>query len=93
MRKTTAEASANTYNNYAWLLWNKLGSEEAIMYYGRAIELAESYLENGMMNPDQARALLAHYSKALIGIYDATSREKEKKRLLQRLKNSEIEIN
>ena len=31
-------------NNYAWVLWNKCGSEEAVLHYGRAIDLVESYL-------------------------------------------------
>lgn len=86
----SAAAVAATYNNYAWVLWNKFGSEEAIIYYGRAIELTETYLENGMLDPDHARKNLAHYGNALIKIYDATSRQREKERLVKRLFDSGI---
>ena len=86
----SAAAVAATYNNYAWVLWNKLGSEEAIIYYGRAIELMEAYLENGTQKPEQARKNLAHYGDALIKIYEATSRLKEKERLVKRLINSGV---
>ena len=86
----SAAAVAATYNNYAWVLWNKLGSEEAIIYYGRAIELTESYLENGTLSSEQARKNLAHYGDALIRIYEATSRQKEKERLIKRLINSGV---
>jgi len=86
----SAAAVAGTYNNYAWVLWNKLGSEEAIIYYGRAIELMETYLENGMLKPEYAKKQLSHYGLALMKIYDATSRQKELERLVKRLLNSGI---
>jgi hypothetical protein len=55
------------------------------MYYGRAIELAETYLESGILPSEQAKAELAHYGAALQKIYETTSRSKEKNRLLKRL--------
>ena len=88
--KYSAAAVANVYNNYAWLLWNKLGSEEAIVYYGRAIELAETFLDNGMLTPDHARRNLQHYGEALLNIYRDTARDKEHNRLCKRLKRNGV---
>lgn len=85
MQPRSAAAVAATYNNYAWVLWNKFGSEEAIINYGRAIELTETYLENGMLTPEHARKNLAHYGVALLVIYRDTGRKKEHDRLLDRL--------
>lgn len=87
----SAAAVAATYSNYAWVLWNKLGSEEAIIYYGRVIELTETYLENGILDPEHARKNLAHYGDELIKIYEATSRQKEKERLVKRLIESGVD--
>ena len=81
----SAAAVPAVYNNYAWLLWNKFGSEEAIMYYGRAIELTETYLENGMLTPEHARKNLAHYGYALLELYQDTGKQKEFDRLMDRL--------
>ena len=50
----------------------------------------EAYLENGTQKPEQARKNLAHYGDALIKIYEATSRLKEKERLVKRLINSGV---
>ncbi len=84
-QRGSAAAVAATYNNYAWVLWNKLGSEEAIINYGRAIELTETYLENSMLTPEHARRNLAHYGVSLLVIYRDTGRKKEHDRLLDRL--------
>ena len=43
------------FNNHAWVLWNRLASEEAIIYYGRAIDLIEGYLSTGTPDPEQMR--------------------------------------
>ena len=81
----SAAAVPAVYNNYAWVLWNKFGSEEAIIHYGRAIELTETYLENGMLTPEQARRNLTHYGAGLLVIYRDTGRKKEHDRLYNRL--------
>lgn len=86
----SAAAVPVVYNNYAWMLWYILSNEEAIIYYGRAIELTETYLENGVLPPEQAKEKLSHYGAALIRIYEATSRQKEKERLIKRLQESGV---
>lgn len=91
-RKNTAAAVAGTYNNYAWVLWNKFGSEEAIIYYGRAIELTESFIDNGLVAPELAKENLAHYGEALMHIYEDTSRVREKDRLRQRLLSHGVKL-
>lgn len=45
-----------------------------------------------MLEPEQARKNLAHYGEELIKIYEATSRLKEKERLIKRLINSGVEL-
>lgn len=88
----SAAAVAATYNNYAWLLWNKFGSEEAIMYYGRAIELTETYLENGLLTPEHARKNLAHFGYALLELYQDTGKQKEFDRLMDRLIKNDVSL-
>lgn len=77
---------ATAYNNYAWVLWNKLGSEEAVIYYGRALELIETYYDMGLIDKEAAIMRLTHYGNGLYQIYEDTSKEKELKRLENRLR-------
>ena len=77
--------AAGLYNNYAWVLWNKMGSEEAVIYYGRAIEIMETALGNGAIPKEQAIKALEHFGDALLSIYEETSRDRERARLLKRL--------
>ena len=80
------------YNNYAWVLWNRLGREEAVIYYGRAIELLEGYLLEGSQEENIVKAQLKHVGEAFHKLYLAINKEKEAERLKERLKESGVEI-
>ena len=80
------------YNNHAWVLWNRLGREEAIIYYGMAIELLESVLDEGKCNPESVKADLKHIAEALMKLYLATNRKAEADRLKERLAENGINI-
>ena len=79
-------------NNHAWVLWNKLSSEEAIIYYGRAIDLIEGYLVTGTQDPERMKSALAKEAWELYKIYKATNKEREADRLLKKMKKSGIDI-
>lgn len=79
-------------NNHAWVLWNRLSSEEAIIYYGRCIDLIEGYLAGTTPDPDRMREELEKEIYALYGIYKATGKEKEANRLKKRYALKGIEI-
>ena len=88
--KHSAHAVAIQNNNLAWVLWNKCGSEEAILYYGRALDLLESYLFTGIIEKKAALELLQHVGKALMKIYSDTGRVKEAEWLTRRLNENGI---
>lgn len=72
------------YNNYAWVLWNRFENEEAIIYYGKAIELAEDALEDG--EPEAIhKPNLQHFAEGLKKLYQQTGKTKELERLRNRL--------
>ena len=79
-------------NNHAWVLWNRLASEEAIIYYGRAIDLIEGYLATGTPNPVQMKENLKKEATELYKIYQATGKKREAERLTARMRKSGIEI-
>ena len=79
-------------NNHAWVLWNRLASEEAIIYYGRAIDLIEGYLATGTPDPGQMKENLEKEAFELYKIYKATGKEREADRLIARMRKSGIEI-
>ena len=79
-------------NNHAWVLWNRLASEEAIIYYGRAIDLIEGYLATGTPDPDRMRENLEKEARELYKIYQATGKKREADRLTARMRKSGIEI-
>ena len=87
-----ADAVSVVYNNYAWVLWNKCGSEEAILHYGRAIDLQESYLFSGIVKRETVLKQLKHMGSALNNIYVATSRPSESKRLKERLAENGVTL-
>ena len=91
-KKPCANAVSIVYNNYAWVLWNKCGSEESILYYGRAIDLQESYLFSGIVERDEVLRQLRHMGAALNNIYVATSRMAESKRLMERLAENGVTL-
>ena len=80
-------------NNHAWVLWNRLASEEAIIYYGRAIDLIEGYLATGTPDPEQMKENLVKEACELYKIYKATGKNREADRLTARMLKSGIEIN
>ena len=79
-------------NNHAWVLWNRLSSEEAVIYYGRAIDLIEGFLENGTPDPEKMREALIKEAKALHQIYLDTGKEREAKRLEARMKKRGVDL-
>ena len=74
------------YNNHAWVLWNKLGSEEAIIYYGQCIDLLEGYLRQGSVDEKEAKAMLARVGTALLELYENTGKTREADNLRKRLR-------
>ena len=79
-------------NNHAWVLWNRLASEEALIYYGRAIDLIEGYLSTGTPDPEQMKENLKKEATELYKIYRATGKKREAYRLTARMRKSGIEI-
>ena len=79
-------------NNHTWVLWNRLASEEAIIYYGRAIDLIEGYLSTGTPNPEQMKKNLEKEAGGLYKIYNATGKKREAERLIARMRKSGTEI-
>ena len=79
-------------NNHAWVLWNRLASEEALIYYGRAIDLIEGYLSTGTPDPEQMKENLKKEATELYKIYRATDKKREADRLTARMRKSGIEI-
>ena len=88
----TAQAVVVQYNNYAWVLWNKCGSEEAIIHYGRALELLEDYLFSGIIDKETTLQELKHVGTALLQIYSDTSKNKEWLQLMMRLTKDGVEF-
>lgn len=80
------------YNNYAWVLWNKLGDIQSIMYYGRALELLEGYMLRGEQPVEKVKAELAHIGKALYSLYKGINKDKEAEKLLLRLEKNDVNI-
>ncbi|GEM_PF-264868 len=72
-------------NNLGWVLWNLLDSEEAILHYGRALDLLEMYMSSGVMEKDAVLDRMDHMGSALHDIYLETGREKEAEALRSRL--------
>ena len=77
-------------NNHAWVLWNRLGMEEAIIYYGQAIDL----LETAILDKDNPELVssLENVAAALYEIYVDTGKEKERDRLAARMKKYGLDI-
>ncbi len=87
-----AYSVAVQYNNYAWVLWNKCGREDATLYYGRAIDLLESYLFTGVVEKDTVLSFLKHVGEALHRLYLDTGRTREAEGLKLRLKESSVSL-
>lgn len=80
------------YNNYAWVLWNRFENEEAIIYYGKAIEYAEDIIDEGRSDVDNVRKELQHYAEELYKLYLQTDKKKESERLQNRIKEYGITL-
>jgi len=80
------------YNNHAWVLWNKLGSEEAIIYYGKAIDLLESALRRAVLSPDILNSNLEHIALSLYKLYLATNKNIEAEKLANRVHKRGIDL-
>jgi hypothetical protein len=74
------------------VLWNRLASEEAIIYYGRAIDLIEGYLATGTPDPERMKVSLEKAAHELYLIYKATGKKREADRLTARMRKSGIEL-
>ena len=79
------------YNNYGWVLWNRFENEEAIIYYGRAIELAEDSINEDGTN-ESLHASLKHYAEGLLTLYEQTGKDKEAARLKRRMSSYNINL-
>lgn len=72
------------YNNYAWVLWNRFQNQEAIIYYGKVIDMAEDAINEG--NDSVATVdSLEHFANGLHKLYEQTGKKKEAERLEKRL--------
>ncbi len=87
-----AEGVAIEYNNLAWVLWNLCDSEEAIFYYGRSLELLESYLASGILPKKTVLRLLDHAGDGLLKLYKATNRKQEAAQLKKRLRAHGVKL-
>ena len=87
------ERTVTALNNHAWVLWNRLTREEAIIYYGRAVDLIQGYLKRGTPDPEKMKAALLKESSALYKIYLAANREKEACRLAKKMEQFGISLN
>lgn len=74
------------YNNYAWVLWNRFENEEAIIYYGKAIELAEDSINESEEPDETLNQNLEHYADGLLTLYKQTGKDKEADRLKRRMR-------
>lgn len=83
------------YNNHAWVLWNRLSSMNAIIYYGRAIELLERYLlegdEEALPRADLIKSM-QHEAEALNEIYAAKDMKYEQSMLKIKMLQYEIDL-
>lgn len=72
------------YNNYAWVLWNRFQNQEAIIYYGKVIDMAEDAINEGN---DMVATVdsLEHFANGLHKLYEQTGKTKEAERLEKRL--------
>ena len=80
-----AIAVSSVYNNLGWVLWNLAGSEEAIVFYGRSIDLMEGYLAAGSPPRKEVLPNLEHTSKALHALYTSSGRRREAEALERRM--------
>lgn len=78
-------AIATTCNNLAWVLWNRLNSEEAAVYYGMALDMLEEWLTDPEMESEPVKGQISHIGTALYHFYIDTNKFKEAERIKARL--------
>ncbi|MBR6705882.1 MAG: hypothetical protein IKI84_04290 [Clostridia bacterium] len=79
------------YGNLGWVLWNKLGSEEAMIWYVMALEMMDDFLADD--HPEiagQLRSRYSHIATLLDTFYQETGREKDRTALTQRMEKRGI---
>lgn len=80
------------YNNLAWVLWNEFSSEEAIIYYSKAIDVIERRLRNDKNDPVLSISELEKEVGRLYEIYMSTSKDREAERLKKKYAKKGITI-
>ena len=79
------------FYNYGWVLWNRFDNEEAIIYYGKAIDLIEDDLNGGDLSANTMENL-QHFAEGLMKLYRQTGKEKEADRLRRRLSTYGLDL-
>ncbi len=77
-------AIVTLYNNTAWVLWNRLGRDEAIVYYLRAVDMLEGYRARKQVDEEEYRENIDKFVEKLCEIYVKTGREADAERLKKR---------
>lgn len=72
------------YNNYAALVRDHIGYEEALIYYGRALEVFESGFRNGYSFTSNHEYVFDHIVESMTKLLDQNNRSVEKERLLRK---------
>ena len=80
------------YNNLAWVLWNEFSSEEAIIYYSKAISVIEKHMRIDKNDSVLSLSQLETEVGRLYEIYMATSKEREADRLKKKYAKKGITI-
>ena len=79
------------YSNLGWVLWNRLGSEEAMIWYVMALEMMDDFLADSHPEIEgQLRNRYSHIATLLDTFYQETGREKDRETLAQRMKKRGI---
>ncbi len=78
--------------NYGWVLWNRMDSPEAVLYFARAIDLLESYLSTGVADRETVLRDLKKVGEALDEVYADTGRDEESARLRERLAENGVRL-
>lgn len=73
------------YNNYAAQIRDNIGYPEAMIYYGRALEIFEAARYNGHTFSEYELSAIEHVGNIMTGFYESYNYPVEKDRLLRRL--------
>ena len=90
--KPTAYAVAVTHYNLGWVLWNVCGNTEAVICYGHALDLLETYLFNGIVPRDRCLEMLKKTGEKLEEIYRDTGKKREAAELKTRLAQNGVDL-